>query len=129
AIFQKALEPPIPSLAQAPEPVPAPVARATPPLPAARPDTAPRNHAQGQETTAQAQETAQAQDADPQAHKAARGEMPKAPSEAMTPVTLRAKLSETGADLTSGVVWRLYDAQPDANGKYKLLETWRTAGL
>lgn len=120
AIFQKAMEPPIPAVTPVAEPAPAPVAEAAPPPPPARNDGTPPAAAP----------PAPQPPADPQSQKADRGGTPR-PSDAktMTPVNLRAKLTETGGDLTSGVVWRVYDATPDAGGNYKLLDTQRAAIL
>lgn len=122
AIFEKAIEPPAPAVSQAPsKPAPAsaapapelemirndgtPPEAATPPPPAAKPGSQAQNASKG------------------------KTEERAAGAGAPAPVTLNAKLTESGVDLTSGVVWRVYEAKPDPHGKYKLLETQRTASL
>ncbi len=43
------------------------------------------------------------------------------------PVTLTAYLSEGGAPMMSGVVWRIFDGHSGRNGNYKLIETAQEA--
>lgn len=42
-----------------------------------------------------------------------------------TPVTLVARLTEGGEQISSGIVWRIFETKPDRNGKYQLLSTHR----
>lgn len=122
AIFEKAMQPPMPAVTQAP-----PEAR-----PPAATSDAPQAAPEAQTAAAPPPPARNPQDPppDPQVSKGARGEMPSEPTQAtLTPVSLAAKLTDTGADVSSGIVWRIYDAAADANGKYKLLDTQRGATL
>ncbi|MCG8559857.1 MAG: VWA domain-containing protein [Hyphomicrobiales bacterium] len=59
---------------------------------------------------------------------AARPEVPQTPqSTAPVPVTLSALLTETGPKIENGLVWRIFEAKPNKDGKYKLVSTHRDA--
>lgn len=129
AIFEKALEPPMPAVTQAPEAAPQ---QAPPATGDARQPSRPAPETQAAAPSPEPERETQPQgdNADPQSHKAARGEMPADDgSGKQTPVSLTAKLSDGGAAVSSEIVWRIYDAAPDPDGKYKLLDTQRTATL
>lgn len=126
AVVDKVLKPPLPAIAQAP------VAVAPPPIavqPAAPPTVTqqvpvplpPRIARQSIET---------APPVVPQAAKGAKGDAPATPpAKGLTPVSLTARLTDSSDPIDAGLIWRIFDAKANGEGKYNLLSTYRTGQL
>ncbi len=121
-VIDKVLTPPLPAVVQAPaapEPRPAPA-----PMPAAPAEQA----AQGTLSPPAPDRRPGIQADAPKSAKVAKGQVAeRAPAVALSPVSLSARLTDAGAEIASGMVWRIFDSKADAQGKYKLLNTSRTA--
>ncbi len=61
------------------------------------------------------------------ASKADKGSPQVAVSNAPVPVILAARVTEGGATIRSGLVWRVFDARPGKDSRYKLISTHREA--
>lgn len=61
------------------------------------------------------------------AGKADKGGAQAAVSNTPVPVILAARLTEGGDPIKSGLVWRVFDARPGKDGRYKLISTHREA--
>lgn len=59
--------------------------------------------------------------------KAGKGEESSTHNGAPVPVTLAARITEAGKPIGAGLIWRVFDATPDQDGRYRLISTYRDA--